>query len=298
MSRSTQRPMPTASGKNNMTRTGDATGGTPTARSGASTMGETVAAGPVRSSVGRTLVRERTRGYIKLSNAARALGFSFKDKVVLDIGSSTGGFTQYALDHGAKKVIAIEKGTKQMLPFLRNDPRVELHEKTDIFDVRVTRTELRGAFATTGANDEASPSTIVGAEQTKRLRFVSRRRPTDDPIGSTGASKEATKSSVLVAIPGVVLADVSFISLRSILEHVRIKNAEYLVMLKPQFEAEPNELNKGVVKNEHIRRDIIKRFELWLKQNGFIVIDKHDNELKGKTGNLERFYYLKLAQNS
>ena len=255
-----------------MTRTGDATGGTPTARSGASTMGETVAAGPVRSSVGRTLVRERTRGYIKLSNAARALGFSFKDKVVLDIGSSTGGFTQYALDHGAKKVIAIEKGTKQMLPFLRTDPRVELHEKTDIFDVGVQMSTSEGI-------SERGSARVSALAPWRRARAT---RPYE----------------VLICTPDIVVADVSFISLRSILEHVRIKNAEYLVMLKPQFEAEPNELNKGVVKNEHIRRDIIKRFELWLKQNGFIVIDKHDNELKGKTGNLERFYYLKLAQNS
>ena len=74
------------------------------------------------------------RGYIKIDSATRAFDFDFKDKTVLDIGSSTGGFTEYALDHGAKKVIAVEKGSHQMKAPLRFDPRIELHEKTDIFD--------------------------------------------------------------------------------------------------------------------------------------------------------------------
>ena len=54
------------------------------------------------------------RGYLKIEGAARAFNFDFKDKVVLDIGSSTGGFTELALKNGAKKVIAVEKGTNQM----------------------------------------------------------------------------------------------------------------------------------------------------------------------------------------
>ena len=76
-----------------------------------------------------------SRGYLKIEGAARAFNFDFKDKVVLDIGSSTGGFTEYALAHGAKKVIAVEKGSHQMKAPLRFDPRIDLHEKTDIFDV-------------------------------------------------------------------------------------------------------------------------------------------------------------------
>ena len=67
-------------------------------------------------------------------------------------------------------------------------------------------------------------------------------------------------------------------------------------MLKPQFEAREDQLHRGVVKNERIRREIVKDFELWLKQNGFIIINKRDNDLKGRTGNLERFYHLALAK--
>ena len=67
-------------------------------------------------------------------------------------------------------------------------------------------------------------------------------------------------------------------------------------MLKPQFEASPKDLINGVVKNETIRRKIIKNFEQWLKSNGFLIIKKRDNELEGRHGNKERFYWLKLAK--
>ena len=78
-------------------------------------------------------------------------------------------------------------------------------------------------------------------------------------------------------------------------EHLASADTDFLVMLKPQFEAKPDQLHKGVVKNEKIRRDIIKNFEQWLKQNNYVIIKKHDNDLKGKTGNQERFYWLKRA---
>lgn len=183
--------------------------------------------------------KNSTRGYTKIEGATRAFNFSFYDKTVLDIGSSTGGFTEYALNHGAKKVIAVEKGSHQMKAPLRFDPRIELHEKTDIFDYQ--------------------PSSTIDA----------------------------------------VVADVSFISLTKILSYLKTlpnKNADLLVMLKPQFEAKPSELHNGVVKNETIRRQIIKNFEFWLKQNGFLVLNKHDNSLAGKTGNVERFYWLRQTK--
>ena len=62
------------------------------------------------------------------------LKLDFANKTVLDVGSSTGGFTDYALQHGARKVFAVDVGTEQLHPSLRDDSRVELHEKTDIRD--------------------------------------------------------------------------------------------------------------------------------------------------------------------
>lgn len=179
------------------------------------------------------------RGYLKIEGAASAFNFDFRGKTVLDIGSSTGGFTQYALDHGAKKVIAVEKGSHQMKAPLCFDHRVELHEKTDIFNFEL--------------------------------------------------SKEIN----------VVVTDVSFLSLTKVLAYLKTnlpnKNADFLMMLKPQFEAREDQLVKGVVKNEKIRRELIKNFEQWLKNNGFVVFKKRDNTLQGRHGNTERFYQLKLA---
>ena len=81
-----------------------------------------------------------SRAENKLAGAAQAFSYDFRGKIVLDIGSSTGGFTEYALLRGAKRVIAVEKGTKQMKAPLRFDPRIDLREKTDIFFV--TRSSL------------------------------------------------------------------------------------------------------------------------------------------------------------
>lgn len=221
------------------TRTGDGAWGTPSRAF--ARMVKNATTGPVR-------------GYLKLSAAAEAFGFSFSGKTVLDIGSSTGGFTEYALNHGAKKVIAVEKGSHQMKSPLRFDPRIDLHEKTDIFDVTI------------------------------------RKNITED--------REA--KVILSCAPDVIVADVSFISLAKILKYAKNyladRDTEFLVMLKPQFEANPHQLKNGVVKNETMRRELIKNFEFWLKQNKFIIVNKRDNDLHGKNGNIERFYHLFLAK--
>lgn len=181
------------------------------------------------------------RAELKLKEAVEAFSYDFRGKMALDIGSSTGGFTEYALKRGAERVIAVEKGTRQMKAPLRFDQRIDLREKTDIFDVSL-------------------------AEK-----------------------------------PDVILADVSFVSLKDVLLHARKslagKGTDFLVMLKPQFEARPDQLNKGVVKNERMRREITKNFEQWLMRNGFVIIKKRDNETVGKVGkNQERFYLLRLSQ--
>ncbi|MGH7234301.1 MAG: SAM-dependent methyltransferase [Candidatus Saccharimonadales bacterium] len=77
-------------------------------------------------------IRYVSRAANKLDSVSKSLGLDFSGKTVLDVGSSTGGFSDYALKHGALRVIAVEKGTNQMDPVLRTNPNLELHEKTDI----------------------------------------------------------------------------------------------------------------------------------------------------------------------
>lgn len=75
-----------------------------------------------------------SRAGLKLASVADKLAVDFRGKIVLDVGSSTGGFTDYALSRGAWRVICVDVGTDQLHPKLRRDARVELHEKTDIRD--------------------------------------------------------------------------------------------------------------------------------------------------------------------
>lgn len=175
-----------------------------------------------------------SRAGLKLASVAQKLSLDFTGKTVLDVGSSTGGFTDFALQHGATKVLAVDVGTNQLHPTLHGDPRIELHEQTDI------------------------------------RKFV-----TDTAID-------------------IVVIDVSFISLRDILPSVAKlanKQTQIVAMVKPQFEAGREQINKGIIKNDHMRRDIIKDFEYWARQT-FKVQDKADSEVAGAKGNLERFYLL------
>jgi 23S rRNA (cytidine1920-2'-O)/16S rRNA (cytidine1409-2'-O)-methyltransferase len=178
-----------------------------------------------------------SRAGLKLASVASTLGISFDNKTVLDVGSSTGGFTDYALQHGAKKVVAVDVGTEQLHASLRDDPRIDLREKTDIRDVRL---------------DEK---------------------------------------------PDAIVIDVSFISLRDILpslaEHNMSSKTEVIAMFKPQFEAGRGQVNKGIIKNDTIRRAVLKDFETWAKRY-FILADKADSAVAGSKGNRERFYLLKL----
>jgi 23S rRNA (cytidine1920-2'-O)/16S rRNA (cytidine1409-2'-O)-methyltransferase len=180
-----------------------------------------------------------SRAGLKLASVAQLFGLDFRGKTVLDVGSSTGGFTDYALQHGATKVIAVDVGTDQLHLALRSDVRIELHEKTDIRDFK------------TGQNID------------------------------------------------LVVADVSFISLREILPSVAklcTADTRLVIMVKPQFEAGQSDFkHKGVIKNDKIRRQILSDFEDWAKAK-FVVIDKSDSDVPGSKGNRERFYVLKLAE--
>jgi 23S rRNA (cytidine1920-2'-O)/16S rRNA (cytidine1409-2'-O)-methyltransferase len=186
----------------------------------------------------RQEVQYVSRAALKLASVADKFQLNFNEKIVLDVGSSTGGFTDFALRGGAKKVIAVDVGTNQLHPTLLGDPRIDVHEQTDI------RTFLQ-----------------------------------DRQV-----------------IVDIVVIDVSFVSLREVLPFVASavsKNTQIIAMVKPQFEAYANNLkHKGVIKNDRIRRDILKSFEEWIKKV-FITIDKTDSAVAGDKGNLERFYLLK-----
>ena len=181
-----------------------------------------------------------SRAGLKLASVAQLLNLNFEDATVLDVGSSTGGFTDYSLQHGAKKVYAVDVGTDQLHPTLRDNEKIELHEKTDIRNF-VLEPEVR---------------------------------------------------------PDIIVIDVSFISLRDILPHIAQSLAnpatQIVAMVKPQFEAGRNQTTKGVIKNDSVRRQILKDFEFWAKDL-FVIKDKRDSDVAGAKGNQERFYLLQTS---
>jgi 23S rRNA (cytidine1920-2'-O)/16S rRNA (cytidine1409-2'-O)-methyltransferase len=179
-----------------------------------------------------------SRAGFKLASVADLFGLDLRDAVILDVGSSTGGFTDFALQHGAQKVIAVDVGTDQLHPSLHNNSRIELHEQTDIRSM-------------TSVSD--------------RIQYV--------------------------------FIDVSFISIREVLQHVPQLidgSAIVVAMVKPQFEASaPDQKHKGVIKNDRMRRDILKEFENWVIKK-YRILEKADSDVAGEKGNRERFYKLSL----
>jgi 23S rRNA (cytidine1920-2'-O)/16S rRNA (cytidine1409-2'-O)-methyltransferase len=86
-----------------------------------------------------------SRGGLKLEGAINSFKLDFKDKVILDIGSSTGGFVDCALKHGAKLVYAVDVGDNQLDDSLRDDKRIKLFENTNILD---TNFDIKFDFVT------------------------------------------------------------------------------------------------------------------------------------------------------
>lgn len=220
-----------------------------------------------------------SRAGLKLTSVAKALSLNFDDKIVLDVGSSTGGFTDYALQHGAKKVIAIDVGTDQLHPSLRKNPKIELHEKTDIREVAHVDVNTV-CFLEDSAFPAVGPQEKTGRQLTRSV---------SDKKQSVSASYKITLHDNI----DIVVIDVSFISLRKVLPHIAqlAPKAQIVAMLKPQFEAGKQQVNKGIIKNEAMRRQILKDFEMWTK-NYFIIVDKQDSDISGAKGNRERFYVL------
>lgn len=182
-----------------------------------------------------------SRAGLKLESVAKEFNLQFENKIVLDVGSSTGGFTDYAIKNGAKRVYSVDVGTNQLHESLRSNPKIELYEKTDIRDFKMN------------------------------------------------------------IIPDIILMDVSFISSRQILpylaQNLANANTMFVVLIKPQFEAGSGNTHKGIIKNESIRRNVMKDFEIWARQF-FVIVNKKDSLVAGEFGNKERFYLLTLKRNS
>jgi 23S rRNA (cytidine1920-2'-O)/16S rRNA (cytidine1409-2'-O)-methyltransferase len=179
-----------------------------------------------------------SRGGLKLEAALRHFAVDVRGWICLDLGASTGGFTDCLLRRGAARVFAFDVGRGLIDWRLRNDPRVALREG---FNVRFLMPEDVGAA----------------------VRLIT--------------------------------ADLSFISLRLILPALKaFQGAELLLLVKPQFEAEPEEVEPGgLVRLESKREEIVGRVARDAAGEGFAVVGTMPSPVLGQKGNREYFLFLR-----
>lgn len=183
-----------------------------------------------------------SRGGLKLAHALDQFGVSPKGLVCLDIGASTGGFSQVLIERGAARVYAVDVGEKQFHESLRSDPRIVVLEKTD--------------------------------------------------------ARQLTRQLVPEP-PGLIVADVSFISLMLALPQplsLAAPGARLIALVKPQFEAGKGRTSKGVVRDTLTMGEVVNRIRVWLgAQAGWRVVGAVESPVKGGDGNTE---FLLCAEHS
>ena len=187
-----------------------------------------------------------SRGGDKLAAPLAASGIDPTDRIALDIGASTGGFTDCLLQGGARGVVAIDVGYGQLAWSLRQDERVHVMERTNARHLQ----------------------------------------PADLPA--------------LPSPPSLLVMDVSFIGLGKVLPAVTALCApatDALVLVKPQFEAGPQEVEKGgVVRSAAVRRGTVDRAADAARSLGWSIVAAHGSPLRGPAGNWECFLQLRLDQ--
>ena len=181
-----------------------------------------------------------SRGGYKLDKALKVFPVSAQNKICIDCGASTGGFTDVLLQHDAKKVYSVDVGYGQLAWKLRNDSRVVNLERTN-------------------------------------LRYVTR--------------------EIIPDIIELAVCDVSFISTKLIIPAVKTllcEDADYISLIKPQFEAGREQVGKhGVIKDINVHMQVVKDLVDFSAENGFTVMGLDYSPIKGPEGNIEYLMYLK-----
>lgn len=192
----------------------------------------------------------------KLAKALDAFGaLEVRGKVALDVGASTGGFTDVLLRRGATKVIALDVGHDQLVPELRENPNVITIEG---FNAR-----------------ELSPETL-----------------SDEIAGAAADSAPAMAISDQIE---VIVADLSFISLTLVLEQLASvgPRADMVLLIKPQFEVGKQSLHaSGIVNDWTLRAGAIRQVLDAAHDLGLGVRGLVRSELPGTHGNIEYVLWI------
>ena len=205
-----------------------------------------------------------SRGGLKLEGALKSTGLSVSGLRCLDIGQSTGGFTDCLLQHGATQVVGVDVGHGQLHPSLRSDPRVVCIEGVN-------------ARAMTAMDLIAGPAHDDGAGE------------------AFDAEEEAEEEIPLDADFDFLTGDLSFISLTLVLPAVvRLlkPGGDVLMLVKPQFELQPGQIGKGGIVREAALFDLVeKRLRDSCAALGLEVKAWLASPIEGGDGNREFFIH-------
>jgi 23S rRNA (cytidine1920-2'-O)/16S rRNA (cytidine1409-2'-O)-methyltransferase len=214
-----------------------------------------------------------SRGGLKLERALDHWQIEVNGLACLDVGASTGGFTDCLLQHGAARVIAVDTGYGQMDFRLRQDPRVRLLEKTN---ARYLTHEALGEFVSFVAMDVSFISATLVLPAVIAAAF-----PSSDS-GETGIPARQERDSGetgVLARPGTNSKE----------------DKNVVVLVKPQFEAGREQVGKGgVVRDEAAQKAAVERVRQCLIQLGVQQTDHIDSPILGAEGNREFLLYAKF----
>jgi len=220
-----------------------------------------------------------SRGGLKLEAALKHLGLDVTGFACLDVGQSTGGFTDCLLQHGAVSVAGVDVGSAQLHPQLRTDPRVLCVEKVN-------------ARALVADDLIAAYEDSVGADG----MFDDDALEEED--GSDGGDEDACAAAAshpkgFVPAFDLVVADLSFISQTLVLPAVvpLLKaGGTLLTLVKPQFELQPGQVGKGgIVKDASMYLLVEQRLRDACADLGLSVTAWFDSPIAGGDGNHEFF---------
>jgi 23S rRNA (cytidine1920-2'-O)/16S rRNA (cytidine1409-2'-O)-methyltransferase len=214
------------------------------------------------------------RGGLKLERALEHWKIALDGRACIDVGASTGGFTDCMLQHGAASVLAVDTGYGQIAHKLRVDARVSLRERCN------ARLLSAGELVEQGTGNR---------EQ------------------GTGNSKTPGAASVGGAAPAIsfLAMDVSFISatlvlpavLRALVPVGEAWRSEAVVLIKPQFEAGREHVGKGGIVREQAGRDIaIERVKQCVVEQGGTGIEVIDSPIHGMEGNWEYLLHARFGK--
>jgi 23S rRNA (cytidine1920-2'-O)/16S rRNA (cytidine1409-2'-O)-methyltransferase len=220
-----------------------------------------------------------SRGGLKLEAALKHLGLDVTGFACLDVGQSTGGFTDCLLQHGAVSVVGVDVGSAQLHPQLRTDPRVLCVE---------------GVNARALAADDlvAAYQDSVGADG---MFDDDEALDDEDGLDVEEELSPATNPSSRSFVPAfdLVVADLSFISQTLVLPAVvpLLKvGGTLLTLVKPQFELQPGQVGKGgIVKDATMYLLVEQRVRDACADLGLTVTAWFDSPIAGGDGNREFF---------